>query len=219
MGINDSFKKQNSKTYHEIIHEICGLNYEGAKPFLGLNGEIAKSAEKFKSDFRLKKFSRFYLINLGGGSRWQYKKWTAEGYAEIANRLTENPDIAAGIIAGEEDMDFYFSVEKLILNRPNVLHLGFSNSMENFIAILSVADRILTSDSLAFHIATALEKFVVVLVGPTSHTELDIFNKGKVIYSSSVDCLCCYLNSCGKTVTCMNTLISEHVYMELTSGR
>lgn len=212
MGVNDNIKKQNTKTYHKIIHEICGLEYNGTQPHLGMTAEKHNRAAEFKRKFGLDKFNEFTLINLGGGNRWQYKKWTKEGYVELVNSLSAmNNNTAIGVIAGGEDLDFYREVTAEIKNSGNIILFGCENSMEDFICIISLADKVFTSDSLAFHIATALGKYVITVVGPTSHTELDVFGSGKIVYSGKVDCLCCYLNRCDKTVTCMNTLDAKTI--------
>jgi heptosyltransferase-2 len=79
-----------------------------------------------------------------------------------------------------------------------------------FASLVMCADLLLTSDSLGMHIGVALEKPTIVLVGPTSPWELDVFGKGEILYSD-IDCLVCYLARCDKTVTCMNTLSPEFV--------
>ncbi len=209
MGVNDNVKKRNQRTYHEIIHDICGFKYEGSEPFMHLPLEKINRSEELKEKHILKSFDKLILINLGGGNRWQYKKWTAGGYTELVNILSRKyPKTAIGIIAGEEDKVFYAGISGELenLNRENIIYFGCDNSMEDFICIVSLATEIFTSDSLCFHIATALGKYSVVIVGPTSNTELDVFSNGKIIYSDKVDCLCCYLNKCDKIVTCMNTL-------------
>ncbi len=214
MGVNDNVKKENTKTYHEIIHDICGFKYEGSEPNIYMHPENRKRAENLKKKFLPEKFSRLMLINLGGGNRWQYKKWTQEGYTELVKILsTKHPDTAIGIIAGDEDMEFYEGISEVLkkLNRENIIFFGTDNSMGDFICIVSLASEVFTSDSLCFHIATALGKYTAVIVGPTSHTELDVFGNGRIIYSDKVDCLCCYLNKCDKTITCMNTLKAEDI--------
>jgi heptosyltransferase-2 len=207
MGVNDNVKKQNKKTYHKIIHEICGLQYNNKQPTLGMSPEMFEMAKELAQTHNLNNYNEFILINLGGGNRWQYKKWTKEGYIELVNKLAEaKPGAAIGIIAGDEDKDFYAEISEKIEKKDSIIRFGCKNSMEDFICIISLADKIFTSDSLALHIATALGKYTVCVVGPTSHSELDVFGSGKIIYSDKVDCLCCYLNRCDKTVTCMNTL-------------
>lgn len=212
MGVNDKFKKANKKTYHKIIHEICGLEYDGSSPVLNITEDRKKRAAEISLKYDLNRFKEFILINLGGGTRWQYKKWTKEGYSELINSLSSlEPKKAIGIIAGGEDKEFYNEVQSLAAGRGNLIFFGCDNPVEDFICIIYLASKIFTSDSLAFHIATALGKYVVVIVGPTSHSELDVFGKGKIIYSNKVDCLVCYLNKCDKIVTCMNTLTAEEV--------
>jgi heptosyltransferase-2 len=218
MGIDDNFKKANQKTYHRLIHDICGLNYENTKPYLGTSSEIKKSVAEISRKTGLENFSSFYLVNLGGGNRWQYKKWTTEGYIGLINRLSENPENLVGMVAGNDDREFYNSIENHLVKRNNVVHFGCDNSVDDFISIILLSDRVFTSDSLAFHIATTLGKYVVVLTGPTSSTELDVFGNGRIITSNEVNCLCCYLNKCDKTVNCMNTISVSQVYEALTGG-
>ena len=207
MGIDDNFKKQNTKTYHKIIHEICGLKYENSRPVLEMTENKRTEAGYMREKSGLGDYGEFILINLGGGNRWQYKKWTKEGYSGLINNLSlKKPDSAIGVIAGKEDEEFYNEVLSAVNKTDNVFPLGCGNSLREFICIIYLADKIFTSDSLAFHIATALDKFTVAITGPTSYTELDVFDNGKIVHSSKVDCLVCYLNRCDKTVNCMNTL-------------
>lgn len=207
MGIDDNFKKQNTKTYHRIIHEISGLKYENSHPVLEITESKRTEAGYIREKSGLGNYGEFILINLGGGNRWQYKKWTKEGYAGLINNLSLNkPGSAIGVVAGKDDEEFYNEVLLTVNQSDNVIPLGCGNSLREFICIIYSADKIFTSDSLAFHIATALEKYTVVITGPTSYTELDVFGRGKVLHSGEVDCLACYLNRCEKTVNCMNTL-------------
>lgn len=212
MGVDDNSKKQNKKSYHQIIHEICNLEYKNSKPSLEITENKRIKAAFIRENLGLHNYGEFVLVNLGGGLRWQYKKWTKEGYAELINKLSyEKPNTAIGAVAGSEDIEFYNDVLRLVDNRDNVFLLGCKNSAEDFICIVYLADKVFTSDSLAFHIATALNKYAVVIVGPTSHTELDVFGRGTILYSLKVDCLACYLNKCNKTTTCMNTIKASEV--------
>jgi len=212
MGVDDNAKKQNTKTYHKIIHEICNLEYSGSRPHLGMTqGNIARAGELNKK-YSLAKYDEFILINLGGGNRWQYKKWTKDGYISLINMLiVSKPGAAIGIIAGNEDRDFYSEIAGETEKSYRLIKLGFDNSIDDFICLVYIADKVFTSDSLALHIAAAFDKYTVAITGPTSYTELDIFGNGIILHSDKVDCLCCYLNRCEKAVTCMNTVEAEEV--------
>jgi len=212
MGVDDNAKKQNEKTYHKIIHEICNIEYTGSRPQLYVTGSKIKRATELNTKYRLGKYDEFILVNLGGGNRWQYKKWVKEGYVSLINAIFDTkPETVLGIIAGEEDRDFYDEIASTFNSNGRIIKLGCDNSADDFICYIYLADKIFTSDSLAMHIATALGKYTVVITGPTSHTELDVFGNGAIIHSDKVDCLCCYLNKCDKTVTCMNTVGSKEI--------
>ena len=79
-----------------------------------------------------------------------------------------------------------------------------------FSSLVNILDVLVTSDSLAMHIGVSLGKPTVVLVGPTSPWELDVFGVGEIVHTD-IECLACYLSRCDKTVNCMNTLSPEHV--------
>ena len=64
MGINDNFKKQNKKTYHQIIHEICGLEYANTVPVLEITENRRLRAAKTREKSGLDNYSEFILINL-----------------------------------------------------------------------------------------------------------------------------------------------------------
>jgi heptosyltransferase-2 len=178
MGVDDNFKKKNTKTYHTIIHEICGLTYKNSKPVLEVTETDRINAAYIREKHGLQNYGEFILVNLGGGNRWQYKKWTKEGYSDLINKLSaKKPNSALGAVTGDEDKDFYHDAVKSIDKRDNVFLFGCENSIEDFIGMIYLADKVFTSDSLAFHIATALEKYTVVFTGPTSYTELDVFER------------------------------------------
>ena len=116
MGVDDNRKKTNVKTYHRIIHDICGIRYKNTKPVLLMPAEKIERAEILKKKFDLGKFDELILVNLGGGNRWQYKKWIKDGYISLINMLSAQDKLRGTvIIAGEEDRDFYEEISSEII--------------------------------------------------------------------------------------------------------
>jgi ADP-heptose:LPS heptosyltransferase len=210
MGLNDQKKKANRKTYQQIMYEICGLDLPTAPPQLVLNGSPDQFAQRFFAAHPMVKSARRIVgVNTGGGGRWQYKKWTMEGYVGFIERMHQrHPDIALVLVGGPEEVD----LNRRILDRvgSKVVDGGCGNSLNDFAALINIFDLLLTSDSLAMHIGVALGKHTIVLVGPTSPWELDVFGKGAILHSD-IECLVCYLSRCDKTVTCMSTLSVDYV--------
>jgi heptosyltransferase-2 len=210
MGLNDEKKKANRKTYQQIMYEICGLDLPTAPPQLNLNGASNRFAQEFlESHPQLKKSRKILGVNTGGGGRWQYKKWTFEGYVGFIELMKQrHPEVGLVIVGGPEEVELNRRIMQAVGN--TVVDAGCNNSLNEFAAIINTFDLLLTSDSLGMHMGVALGKPTVVLVGPTSPWELDVFGKGDILYSD-IECLVCYLSRCDKTVTCMNTLSPEFV--------
>ena len=61
---------------------------------------------------------------------------------------------------------------------PFLIDTGTENSVIEFAAIVNECDLVITCDTLTLHIATAMEKKIIVLVGPTSAAELYLYEKG-----------------------------------------
>jgi ADP-heptose:LPS heptosyltransferase len=204
MGVNDTLKKQNRKTYQQIMYEICGLPLPVLPPRLFLNGSESAAVQNLRENTSLKQARSIVGINTGGGGRWQLKKWTFQGYLDCINLIKQqHPDTGILLLGGPEEVALNASIMRTAGDK--VVDGGCNNSLMQFSAIVNLVDVLLTSDSLAMHIGVALEKPTVVLVGPTSPWELDVFGRGGILHSD-IECLSCYLSRCDKTVNCMNTL-------------
>lgn len=210
MGVNDSFKKANRKTYFEHIYKMCRLQLPYFKPQYILTKKQLEAAEQFKIKNGLRNFSTIVGINTGGGTRWQLKKWILDYYVEIIRLLKANfPKVGILLYGGKAEEEFNKKIADNV--RDLVVDTGCKNPVDDFAVLVSVTDIFLTPDSLGMHLSTALEKNTLVLVGPTSPWELDVFGKGEVIYNRNLDCIGCYWPSCEKITTCMNSVTPEQI--------
>ena len=67
-----------------------------------------------------------------------------------------------------------------------------------------------TGDTLAMHLALALEKRTVVLFGPTSAAEIELYGLGEKVVPD-MTCLSCYKNSCDFVPNCMDLITTDMV--------
>jgi len=209
MGVNDNLKRNNRETYQEIMYNICGLQLPAYKPIIPPKIIDHELISTFIKENKIPLDKKNIGINTGGGKRWELKKWTLENYISliklIKNKFPENPILLYG---GPEEVAF----NKLIINQvgSSVINVGCDHNLLDFISLLNVSDILITSDSLAFHLATGLGKTTIVLVGPTSPWELEVYNNGAVIYPE-MDCIACYLTKCTKQPNCMQNITPEIV--------
>jgi heptosyltransferase-2 len=204
MGLNDKLKSSNRRTYQEIIHEISRLPGPPARPQLPGRLLDANFIARKSAAWGLASGRKVIGINTGGGGRWQCKKWTVPGYVSLLRRLGKSaPRATLLLYGGPEESDF--NAEILAAKIPGLVDTGCRNSLKDFVSLVSLADVFFTPDSLGFHISVALEKSTVVLVGPTSPWELDVYGRGQVLTADAA-CASCYRSHCERTPTCMEAL-------------
>ncbi len=209
MGVNDRLKKANRRSYQEIMYEICRLPLPVARPELPQRLMDQTLMARWRDKLQLTPGRLVIGLNTGGGGRWQCKKWTVAGFVELIKRLRKQlPEAALLLYGGPEEVEFNNAI---LRQCPGlVADMGCENRVGEFVSLVSLADIFLTPDSLGFHIAVALGKRTVVLVGPTSPWELDVYGLGEVLMADA-ECAACYRSRCDQQPTCMERLDPEVV--------
>ena len=208
MGLNDALKRQNRRTYGEWLYAICELPMPVARPWLQPSAGARRQAHEFLQR-RAPAARRRIAFNTGAGGRWQEKRWKAGHYRELARLIRDrDPSAAIVLIGGPGEAAFNAG---LLPSEPGFVDAGTENSVEMFAAFLAACDRVLTADSLGYHVACAVGTPAVCLVGPTSPWELDLYGTNHVVYPD-LDCIACYLARCPFDTTCMDTLTPAMVW-------
>jgi heptosyltransferase-2 len=86
------------------------------------------------------------------------------------------------------------------------------SSMEEYITWIDNCNILITTDSLGMHIAIALKKKVIALLGNTSQTEINLYGRG-IKHFTPLPCVPCYKKKCiFETVRCMHEITPEKVW-------
>ena len=208
MGAFDEFKKKNTKTYQQIIHEIAGLEYKRNHILLILS----EKEIQFKNNFRIKhgldKFKFLVGLNTGASKRWQYKKWRLDGYSQLIQKLSESPDTGILLYGGPDEEE---NNKALMKQFPFLIDTGTKNTLREFFSLIDLTDVLVTGDTMALHVATALKKKIVCLFGPTSSTEIEDYGLIKKVIPD-LDCLVCYKQTCDFVPSCMDKISVDMVF-------
>jgi len=213
MSFSDIAKKQNKKTYLQLIKEICELDerVNFSRPYLHLSQVSQVKAEKFAEDSEMLLFKKPVIgLNLGAGKRWGTKAWNPMHFVQLINLLKQEMSCHILLFSGAEEEDL--ADEVYALTSDKTINAGSKNSLNDFFALVNLCDVVVAADTLAIHVALALGKRVVAMFGPTSYHEIDDFGLLEKV-TAPVDCLVCYKNTCDKKPFCMD-LISPHTVME-----
>src|SRR3972149_9592407 len=216
MGVNDSLKKANTNTYQKIILDICRLNPSEYELIFNLTQEEKEFAKEFAKNYKIESTCQVIGLNTGAGGRWAQKKWTEEGYLSLIRLLIKDSiDVRILLYGGPEEKERNNYLKKKA-NTELVIDTGSNNTIRQFAALLNISNVVVTGDTLAMHLAIALKKKLVVLFGPTSYYEIDLYSRGSKIYPD-MNCLVCYKQMCDKSPTCMEAITPESVYQAINN--
>jgi heptosyltransferase-2 len=196
----DDLKKLNRKSYPRILFNM--LDIRPAKPLLRIPNRERSFAKTF-SKKHLSADQQIVGLNTGAGTRWRFKQLGEEKTAELVDNLTNSLKVTVILFGGLEEQTRNQSIEELSTN--NVVNSGYQNSLLEFASLIELCNVLITSDSLALHIASCVGVPVVAFFGPTSANEIELFNPGiKVV--PKMGCLSCYKQDCDFIPTCMDKI-------------
>ena len=208
MGSFDGLKRDNRKTYQQILHEICELDSSGQHIVLRLTEAEKRNEECLKRLFGPDSQAPIVGINTGAGSRWKHKKWRVDGFIRLVEMLLDETDSNVMLLGGAAERERNARIKAHFGSR---VADACPDNLRDFIREVDLCDLIVTGDTLALHVALGLEKRVVALFGPTSQWEVDIYGRGRKIVPA-MDCVCCYRPDCDNKPNCMDLIEAGEVF-------
>ncbi len=178
-GVFDDLMKQNLKHYVEEIFEICGFDFKEepyilpkfSKPILPLG----KSGKKV------------IALNTGAGEMWKPRLYSKENWTMLAAKLLDS-NYEVLLVGGPAEDEKNQEIAKL----SGAKYFG-TFSFSDFIGVLSYADAVVTSVTLAFHVAVGLGKKIVLLNNTFNKAEFYMYGEGGVL-EPDLSCTMCYKN-------------------------
>ncbi|MFH1409360.1 MAG: glycosyltransferase family 9 protein [Nanoarchaeota archaeon] len=184
--MNDVLKKQNTLTYQQHILKIIGIKPVKSETIFNLTDDEKGITQSFKKEHALE--DKFTLgLNTGAGKRWPLKRLSIEKTVELAELLAPKAKIV--LFGGPEEKER--NQEIMEKATCTIIDAGTNNPVRIFAAKLAAVDLLITSDSLALHIAIALKRKIIAFFGPTSASEIELYGLGEKIFPD-IDCYCCY---------------------------
>jgi len=203
----DRLKASNRKTYAELWLEILRLpkpmNAAELAPVLVLGEKDREAARRLSKRHSLGSGPAPIGFNPGAGTRWPSKQLSVQRSAELADALHRELGRPVLLLGGKDEAQR--NAQILRLAKTPLIDAGTGHGLRAFAGVLELCELVVATDSLAFHIATALAKQAVVLVGPTSAAELDVFGRGRKILPPQ-SCSCFYRPECRFASSCLDRM-------------
>lgn len=205
----DRLKRKNIESYQSIMMRMIGLEMipeEIPKPIYTINkGAYDDIVQYFKSN-GLISAKGLIGINVGSGLRWPKKMLSAERIEQLINLLLNQlPEKQICLLGGHSEK------EKISRIDSKTIVIDTRKSIHSLGAVISMLDVLITGDTLALHMASALNIPSVVLFGPTSIAEIYDYDRllCKII-AKDLECLGCY-SDCDNPDNCMNIISLQEI--------
>ena len=201
-GLFDNISKQNTKSYLEEIFEICGLKFNYEPYLLNVNKELVAKWTLLKDKSQDKKIIG---LNTGCGKRWSTRLWAPDNWIALVRQLQHNnyyPVLLGGLDEDEQNNIYQYET--------GAYYPGHY-SLEEFIAITANCDTIVSAVSMMMHIATGLQKPLILFNNIFNKHEFEMYGRGTIIEPTS-GCDDYYGNVCSRESCCMNDISVEMVY-------
>lgn len=212
MSAFDDVKMKNKKTYQQIVYDVTGLKSKTARPILKVSEKLT---ELKKNQFINDGFKPDLItvgLNVGVGNKWPNKGWPTKNWIGLLS-LIKNDSLNILMLGGSDEQ---LIMEELAHQFEFLINTGFNNSIKEFATIVNLCDVVITADTFALHVATAVNKKIIAMFGPTSMAEVELYDNGIKLHSED-ECKCYYNKQCTEKVSCMEKISAEEVYSALKS--
>jgi len=207
-GVFDDIKRAGTRTYQDRMAEILGLGGRAHRYVFELSADEIEDGRQHLNRAGVDFKRPLIGLNTGAGGRWPLKQWREDGYVEFITRLGRDRDLQFLLLGGPSERE---RNERLKAASPvKLLDSGCNNEVRHFAAIVSHCDVVVTGDTLAMHLALALDRRTVVLFGPTSAPEIELYGLGEKVVPD-MTCLSCYKTSCDFVPNCMDLISTDMV--------
>lgn len=143
-----------------------------------------------------------------GSTNSRAKRWQAESYAKLNDKLQNESNANVVLIGSKEELEV--SEEVFANSRVKPILLAGKTSLAELTAVLSLCDLLVSNDTGPAHIAAALETQTVVIFGPTNPLTTHPVNAE--IVRRDVECSPCMLRDCPIDHRCMTRISVDEVF-------
>jgi heptosyltransferase-2 len=156
------------------------------------------------------KRARPFVALCPGSTNSRAKRWPAERFAALADKFIDEAGMDVVLVGAPDELEVSLAVSAAMKGQP--VMLTGQTDIAQAVAVLSLADALVTNDTGPAHIAAALESPTLVIFGPTDPRTTCPFSPTAEIIRHPPECAPCMLRDCPIDHRCMTAITPAEVF-------
>lgn len=151
-------------------------------------------------------------------ARWETKEWAAHRFAELIDRVTSELHVPCALLGSPDDRPKCEAIAAQARSRP--VNIAGRTDLRILAAVLERARLVVCHDSGPTHLAAALGRPMVCIVGPTNPSRTGPYERLDAVVRHPVPCAPCYyrkLSQCPHAHRCMRDLVVDAVFTRVAA--
>jgi len=199
-----------SETIHVIsknleLLTLTGIQEEAYEFPLTIEESIQESMQKKLANLGYSASNKLVILNIGAA--WESKRWYAERWVELIQRLgKERSDLFPLLLWGSEAEE----TTALQIKKETDISMVPFLTIKEVMALVSKADLLVSGDTFALQVACAMARPVVGIFGPTNPKRNGPFRSSDRVAFHELECSHCYKRKC-ENLDCLNKISAAEV--------
>ncbi len=203
--------------YYLGVIEAFGVAVEDRSTILEAREEDCHTVQQMLSDQGRDPSKKLIALNPGGN--WDLKRWPAENFARLAERLSTDKELQLVFTGADKDRPLVEDIFRTASFESKPIKLTGQMTLKQLTALMTCLDVFVTADSGPLHMATSVGCPTVSVFGPTRPEITGPRGTGQnVTLQKDVGCnrRACYHLECRNNI-CMQAVTVENVYEAIKS--
>jgi heptosyltransferase II len=186
----------------------CGLE-------MGVDEKSTLQAQKIWDQSFPQQEKNYPVIGLNTGGSWPTKRWTVDGFAQLADQLL-GKGYGVCFFGGpmdQQDVDAILQKMQRVASSRFAVFTGKTTLLE-MASLVKKCAVVVTGDSGPMHIAVSQQVPVIALFGPSDPVRYAPYRQQEAVILSARDCLCCGLHEC-QGHECMKEISVDEVLKKI----
>ncbi|KPJ58378.1 MAG: hypothetical protein AMJ42_03385 [Deltaproteobacteria bacterium DG_8] len=198
----------------KVERYLTMCSYLGCKPTsqkyeLAISQHVESKVDDLFQEYNLNQ-STITIVIIPGAAYGSSKCWKAGYFAQVADQLIEKYQCHVIIVPGPDEVTIARDIEKSMKHQPITLTKEIV-PLDILKGIIKRSSMVITNDTGPRHFATAFEKPVVVIMGPTNPIYTQANLERTIVLREELDCSPCHLRECPTNHKCMELITPQKV--------